>query len=104
MTGPKRVTFNDIVFQNFIPSKDVEGIICCYLLGVIVSLDDVVVFFLNEALQGPVTDGTHGVVGDSRDEDGEELILTGLDDEALVVLGTGENLRHGMFALNTTIG
>ena len=66
-----------------------------------ISLDDVVVFFFNEGLEGPVTDGTHGVVGDSRDEDGEELILTGLDDEALVVLGAGENLRHGMFALNT---
>ena len=40
------------------------------------SLDDVVVFFFNEGLEGPVTDGTHGVVGDSRDEDGEQLILT----------------------------
>ena len=39
------------------------------------SLDDVVVFFLDEGLQGPVTDGTHGVVGHSRDEDGEQLIL-----------------------------
>ena len=82
-------------------------IFCIWYNGYILwvrSLDDVVVFFFNEGLQGPVTDGTHGVVGDSRDEDGEQLILTGLDDEALVVLGAGENLRHGMFALNTTIG
>ena len=28
-------------------------------------------FLLDEGLKGPVTDGPHGMVGDSRDEDGE---------------------------------
>ena len=65
------------------------------------SLYDVVVFLLDECLKGPVTDGPHGMVGDSRDEDGEELIRTGLDDETLVVLRAGEHLRHGVLALNT---
>ena len=58
-------------------------------------------FLLYECLKGSVTDGPHGMVGDSRDEDGEELIRTGLDDETLVVLRAGEHFRHGVLALNT---
>ena len=58
-------------------------------------------FLLDECLKGPVTDGPHGMVGNSRDEDGEELIRTGLDDETLVVLRAGEHLRHWVLALNT---
>ena len=68
-----------------------------------ISLDDVVVFLLDESLEGPVTDGPHGVVGDGGDEDGEELVLTGLDDQTLVVLRAGEHLRHRVFALNRII-
>ena len=67
------------------------------------SLYDVVVFFLNECLKGPVTDGPHGVVGDGGDEDGEELVLAGLDDQTLVVLRAGEHLRHRVLALNRII-
>ena len=88
--------------------KDVKGFYICEFLYHIWrylllsrSLDDVVVFFLNECLKGPVTDGPHGVVGDSGDEDGEELVLAGLDDKALVVLRAGEDLRHWVLALNT---
>ena len=65
------------------------------------SLDDIVVFLLDKGLKGPVTDGPHGVVWDSRDEDGEKLILAGLDSQTLVVLRAGENLRHRMLTLKT---
>ena len=66
-----------------------------------ISLDDIVVFLLDKGLKGPVTDGPHGVVWDSRDKDGGKLILSGLDSQTLVVLRAGENLRHRMLTLKT---
>ena len=60
-------------------------------------------FLFEQKLQRPVADGAHGMVGHSRDEHGEELVGTGLERQALVVLGAREHLRHWVLALKNIL-